>query len=63
MKLETSRNTETGAITVTAPTFTVIVSENGIQVQFVDAETQRPSSDADAVPPRSGRPVRRRGAQ
>jgi hypothetical protein len=63
MKLETSRNTETGAITVNAPNFTVTITENGVQVQFGDVEKPRPNSDADAVPPRSGRPVRRRGAQ
>ena len=62
MKLETSRNTETGAITVTAPTFTVVVSENGVQIQFEDKRKPH-SNDTDAVSPRSEQSVRRRGAQ
>jgi c-di-GMP-binding flagellar brake protein YcgR len=62
VNLKTARNNATGAITVTAPTFTVTVSENGVQIQFEDNQKPR-SNDADAVSPRSMRSVRRRGAQ
>jgi hypothetical protein len=74
MKLETTRNTETGAITVIAPTFTVIVCEAGVQISIGNAAVHEwkypPSSSVPVVPdradtpsPRAARPNRRRGAR
>jgi hypothetical protein len=66
MKLETMRNTESGAITVTAPTFTVAVTEDAVKILIGDAVVHqwkpRPEH-SDEPSPRAAGTNRKRGSR